>query len=285
MLILSVFSAIRLHNAHGQHWAEMALSRSIRALKKLIPAPARVKFGRSIRNFRRTQRPTLGVDFVKEVKSRLPYYKVQNIFDVGAHIGMTALEFSDNFPFAAVYAFEPGTDNMRRLDANLVGAPKIQRCQFALGAKPGTARLLIEPDHPSMNRLTHTEDGQSEIVAVSTIDKFCAEQGIPLIDILKIDVEGAELDVLSGASSMLCSGNIGLIKAECAVDPDCDYHISFGDICAMLHPLGYRLFGIYDQAEDLLLPLQKRSARLRRFDCAFINMHLTNSSRCQTDEL
>ena len=219
----------------------MKTAMSVRNFTKIVPASARAKIGRAIRNFRRKQKPELGLDFVREIKFRLPFYKVKTIFDVGAHLGITALEFSDNFPFATVYAFEPGVDNMRKLEINLVGAPKVRRYQIALGANQGIGRLLIDPNHPSTNRLTQTDGGLLETVTINTIDKFCAEQGIELIDILKIDVEGAELGVLSGALSSLASGNIGLVKAECAVDPDCNYHTSFGEsvTCCIHLATGY----------------------------------------------
>lgn len=222
--------------------------------------------GRTIRNFRRKPDPRWGIDFLAEVKQRIPHLEGKTIFDVGAHIGMTAIEFSDVYPNAVVHAFEPGAENMRRLEANLVGKPEVRRHKIAFGEEVGSAKLLVEADHPSMARIGGS-GGPTEEVRVDTIDNFCAQNGIKQIDLLKIDTEGFELKVLSGAKEMLRKGAIGVLKAECSIDPDSDYHVSLFALCELLHPFGYRLFGIYDQWEDTLAP----TPRLRRFDAAFVS--------------
>lgn len=79
----------------------------LRRLKALIPPKARANIGRAVRNFRRRPSKSQGIDFIAEIKSRLPQLEIKTIFDVGAHIGLTALEYSDAFPDAEVYAFEP----------------------------------------------------------------------------------------------------------------------------------------------------------------------------------
>jgi FkbM family methyltransferase len=191
------------------------------------------------------------------------------IFDVGANIGMTALEFADAFPAATVHAFEPGSDNMRSLNGNLSGKPDILRYQLAFGSEPGTADLLIEPEHPTMARIG-AGVGPTEKVKVDTIDQFCVAHQISQIDLLKIDTEGYEIPVLVGAKGMLANNTISIIKAECAVDPDMNYHTQFSEVCDVLHPYQYRLFGLYDQWEDTLHP----TPRIRRFDAAFISRAL-----------
>jgi FkbM family methyltransferase len=239
------------------------------SMKLLNPKLLRSFIGRSYRQMRRQPGEGFGRDFIMEVKSRLPDCHIRTVFDVGAFIGITAIEFSDAFPQAVVYAFEPCTANFQRMEANLVGKPVIRRHRIAFNAAAGRGELLIEPNHPSMCRLVDTTDGDSEIVSMDTIDQFCAVNGVPGIDLLKVDTEGHELEVLAGATAMLSSSRISIIKAECAVDPDSSYHTSFFSISDILHRFGYRLFGIYDQSEDALSP--PPHPRLRRFDAAFIS--------------
>ena len=208
-----------------------------------------------------------------EIKSRLPLLNVKTVFDVGAHIGITALEYSDRFREAHVYAFEPGSENFRRMTSNLVGKPDIRRYQIGFGASEKTAVLFMDPAHPSMARLVETPDPNSENVTIDTIDHFCAMHEIREIDILKIDTEGHEIQVLTGANAMLQSSSISIIKAEVAADPDSTYHTSFFKLFEFLNPFGYRLFGIYDQCENEFSP----GPRLRRFDAAFISGQLIKS--------
>jgi FkbM family methyltransferase len=242
-------------------------------IKQLIPAAPRAYIGRHIRNLRRRPHTSIGNDFITDVCTRLKC-EIAIIFDVGAHIGITALEFSDRLPEATVYAFEPSAQNFRRMAVNLVGKPDIRKFQIGFGEKKRTATLFLDPKHPSMARLIHatsenteTIEINMETVEIETIDTFCLARNLRRIDLLKVDTEGHELQVLAGASNMLKDGSIGVIKAECAIDPDSVYHTQLHDLCEYLHAHDYRIFGIYEQSEDTLSP----GPRLRRFDVAFIS--------------
>ncbi|MBU1864122.1 MAG: FkbM family methyltransferase, partial [Candidatus Omnitrophica bacterium] len=62
---------------------------------------------------------------------------------------------------------------------------------------------------------------QSEKVSIDTIDNYCSENNIQQIDLLKIDVEGHELDVLTGAEKMFKSCSIRIVSFEfggCNID-------------------------------------------------------------------
>ena len=226
--------------------------------------------GRAKRNYKREPEQRWGLDFITEVRSR-SNLEPKVIFDVGAHIGVTALLYSDCFPNATIYAFEPGSDNMRQLRENLVGAPDVRKHQIAFGVAAGTGALLTEPEHPSMARFGNGA-GPTENVPIDTVDQFCTEHDVDRIDLMKIDTEGFELEVLEGAKSMLEQKRIGMIKAECAIDPDNDYHIELRELCDFLMPYGYRLFGIFDQYED---PFNSTSL-IRRFDVALLHVELNS---------
>ncbi len=240
-------------------------------IKTLIPRSIRSSIGRVVRNARRRPLDGFGLDFVFELKTRLPKLQIDTIFDVGAHIGVTALEFSDAFPKARVYAFEPSLSNFERMKQNLIGKPDVQCFRFGMADQPNFATLFMDPRHPSMARISNAGcNGGTETVELDTIDRFCGTRKIVNIDVLKIDTEGHELQVLVGATQMLKQANIAVIKGEVAVDPDSNYHTSFFSFTQLLEPFGYRLFGLYDQQEDVLTP----GPRLRRFDVAFISPKL-----------
>lgn len=231
----------------------------------------RHEIGRRLRNLSRARISGVGNDFVGDIKSRLTHLTIRTVFDVGAHIGMTTLEFSDEFPDATVYAFEPGTQNFERMRSNLIGKPDVLLYNIGLSSAVGEGSLLCESDHPSMARLVQGNGaGERERVTLDTIDNFVARAQIQNIDLLKVDVEGHEMQVFAGAKKMLEEGRISLIRFETAIDPDLDYHTQFSTAFEFLRGFGYRLFGFYDQWEDPFVD----SPRLRRFDAAMISSGL-----------
>lgn len=224
--------------------------------------------GRSLRNAQRSKPEGVGHIFTHDVRGRLPHLKLKVIFDVGAHIGMTALEYSDAFPEATVFAFEPHPVNFDHMRANLIGKPEVRMIQLGLSAEIGKLPFHYNPEHPSMARIASNGETVTDTVAISTVDLFCGEHGITNIDFMKIDVEGHELQVLAGAAKMLERRAISMIRLETAIDPDVPYHTQLWDLCEVLHPYGYRIFGIYDQYE---YTLESGNAKLRRFDVVVIS--------------
>src|SRR4051794_23053850 len=97
---------------------------TLEVVKRMLPKALRSSMGRSIRLLRRKVDPeSVGRDFISDVRNRLPNIPIKFVFDVGAYIGITALEFSDAFPSAVVYAFEPVTQNIERMKVVLQGRP------------------------------------------------------------------------------------------------------------------------------------------------------------------
>jgi FkbM family methyltransferase len=123
------------------------------------------------------------------------------VIDVGANVGF----FTERFarwvgPGGRVLALEPEAANhaelLRRLAAKGLAA-RVDARRAVADAQSGTARLVINPDHPGDHRIG--EDGEP-VPAVALDDAVPAGAKVALI---KIDVQGAELRVLAGASAIL----------------------------------------------------------------------------------
>lgn len=152
------------------------------------------------------------------------------VVDVGANIGLYTLLFAQLAgPDGQVHAFEPEPENHRRLLVNLAlnEASNVSARQEALAAVPGTRTLNVY-DHSlnawhSFGRASlpdpfapgHTAEPSHTLdVTTTMLDSYCAEKAIDSVDFLKIDVEGAELDVLHGAAKLLARGAVGIILFE-----------------------------------------------------------------------
>jgi FkbM family methyltransferase len=126
------------------------------------------------------------------------------LFDVGANLGMYSLMAARRVgPQGEVHAFEPTPRLVRKVrdNAGLNGFSNIVVNQVAVADKLGTAQFFLCAD-----------DDQSSLAAVSdsvisvrtiTLDDYIAENGIPRVDLMKIDVEGAEVRALEGGERLL----------------------------------------------------------------------------------
>jgi len=125
-------------------------------------------------------------------------------FDVGAHVGYVSLLMASMVGAGGlIVAFEADPAIAACLDRNLDRnadrvAATVRAVPVALGAVSGTASFK-RGDDTSTGYLT---DGSGDIaVNVTTLDEVAASFGVPRL--VKIDVEGAELDVLHGAEQLL----------------------------------------------------------------------------------
>jgi len=164
------------------------------------------------------------------------------VFDVGAHIGTySILALMRSGPKGCVVAYEPHAFTRKYLERHLVWNAGIDRAiirSICCGAAPGTADFFYAPDQAEgMNGLVPVEGFSRTSVPVTTLDKEVEELGL-VPDIIKIDVEGAEWDVLRGAERTLSACGPTLVLS---VHPEAlsKLGISPIDIEAWLKERGY----------------------------------------------
>ena len=172
------------------------------------------------------------------------------VFDVGAHQGQTALHFRKSFPTASIHCFEPTDENFAKLKANTKGKRLIRINQFALGSARTSVIMQngqSDQTHQVINNeeKTHVNEEMPRI-PMETIDSYMIDEGVANIDLLKIDVEGYELEVLEGAKDALASRRIKAILAECDFDPKDTQHTYFNDLWDYLRSKNFSFFGLYD---------------------------------------
>jgi FkbM family methyltransferase len=127
--------------------------------------------------------------------------------DVGAHIGyfsiVAAALVGKN---GAVHSFEPDPDCFSRLVANSSAYPWLTTYNSAVADQNGETSFYRSPKQSESGwGAIFNEDGnRAELsVRVCTLDNWMLEEGIEKIDVLKMDVEGAEYRVLEGAQALI----------------------------------------------------------------------------------
>jgi FkbM family methyltransferase len=180
------------------------------------------------------------------------------ILDVGAHRGETALRYRALFPQAVIHCFEPFAESFAALQTAVARDQGVHTHRVALGAESGRARLNVNRGKATNSLLAsddrsarywgeHLLDTEKAVeVPVQTLSAFCASHAITRIDILKLDVQGAEYQVLTGADELLRAQAIDVVYFELITAPTYVGQRELHDYLALFRSRGYELFDFYN---------------------------------------
>jgi FkbM family methyltransferase len=129
----------------------------------------------------------------KSYDPSIPDFSPSTIVDAGAHIGMTSILFALRYPRARIIAIEPESSNFAALVKNTAPYKKITPIQAALWREDGEVTLGPSDAHPK-GAFQIVENGRRRVRALK-MDTLMRETGTASIDLLKVDIEGAEIEV------------------------------------------------------------------------------------------
>ncbi len=132
--------------------------------------------------------------------------ETSNVIDVGANIGWTALQLARRAVHGNVYGFEPDPYNWKRCQENVKrnALGNLEVLSVALGSKESTLNMEVRtPSNRGGNRIVPGGLGGTISVQVCRMDQSPPVNKLDKIDLIKIDVEGYELQVLKGAEGLL----------------------------------------------------------------------------------
>lgn len=215
-----------------------------------------------------------GIDIKRinpELRNKLSFddiykYKLKDnpiIIDVGANKGQSIKRFKKIFPNCAIHSFEPNYLEYKNIKEKFKLDKSIVINNFALGEKEETKSFNItaKSGSSSFNKVnlntkwlkkrakqfhvSETEYTKSVVdVEVITLDKYCIDQNISHIDILKIDTQGYEDKVLEGSQKILEKNIISIVEMEIILDNVYDKYLTFSDVEKYLLKNKFRLSGI-----------------------------------------
>lgn len=138
--------------------------------------------------------------------------KIQNckyVIDLGANIGLASRLFAARYPACRILAVEPHLENYKLLEKNLSELVRVGRCRTVRAAVwDRNSRLAVaappegEDCYYGMFVYETLEEGV-QVVDALTMTELIEQSGFPVVDLLKVDIEGAEVNLFRGELSWL----------------------------------------------------------------------------------
>jgi FkbM family methyltransferase len=146
---------------------------------------------------------------------------IQTVLDIGANIGEFSAISASLFPMVRIYAFEPISECVESIKEKHI--PNITVHQIALGNQNGKTRFYISSWNPSSSlkqmgqrhkqNWPHTAENISTTVEVRRLDSFEADLNLKQDILVKVDIQGAEIEFIEGAKNTLSKAKVIIIEA------------------------------------------------------------------------
>lgn len=147
----------------------------------------------------------------------LPFVEdVRVVFDVGANCGAATVHFSRHYPDAEIHSFEPGSTQRAFLERNTAARSNVTVHPFGLHEHDQVVPLYAGADDSGMSSVIRGpwNREESEPVELFAAGPWAADHDITRIDVLKLDVEGCEVDVLRSFTDLLSTVKVLYVEYD-----------------------------------------------------------------------
>lgn len=188
--------------------------------------------------------------------------------DAGANLGNWSAEILEYLPNASVIAFEPSQEAFTRLIGRFSSNAHVKIVNAALGKENKAATLYADTSGSGLGSLTkrrlshfNIEFNYEEQIKIQTLDSWVASNNLQVLpNVLKMDVEGHELDVLLGATETL--KNIQLVQFEFG-GGNIDTKTFFQDFWYLFEQQGFEVFRLTPTKPKLIKEYSERDESFR----------------------
>tara|TARA_B100000029_G_scaffold413419_1_gene416416 strand:- start:1359 stop:2105 length:747 start_codon:yes stop_codon:yes gene_type:complete len=189
-------------------------------------------------------------------------YKPKSIFDVGANRGEWSNNLKEIFKDANFFLFEPQIEMEPFLKRFTDNNPGSEYFLLALGEKEKVEEIGIWPGYYGTTFLHQNLDLEKREINVQSINNLIQNNRIPIPDVLKMDVQGFEMNILNGATQ--CFKHTEIIILETYLYSFLHNQPIFSEIVNFMYDNGYVIFDFEP------FNRHKKTKILRYFDTIFI---------------
>lgn len=192
----------------------------------------------------------LGQNWFTDIKKLICDSQRTIIFDVGANRGRYVTRFKDIIPQCEIHAFEPGPETYKSLVRNINTCSDVYPNNLAVGSSCEKKHFLEYSDNSMSSFLKPGSFCWGEItretpVEVTTLDRYCHENDIPYITLLKTDTQGYDFEVLKGAKALMESNRMQMVLMEVIFSDMYQNLPSFDEIFRFLLDRNFKLVSFY----------------------------------------
>ncbi len=190
-----------------------------------------------------------------------PYFKSFQptlIVDIGANTGEFIMNAKVAYPKASILAFEPHPQAINSLKSKYQHDNQVTIQPVGLGSKAGTATLYMTDFSPSSSVIKPADATQEVAITIQTLDEYIDQVSPNSRILIKIDVEGYELEVLRGGINFLTKAHYLYLEVRTTETIGC----SFDEIYKFMNAIGWLYLGAYDA-------LYSKKGELVYFDALF----------------
>ncbi len=186
--------------------------------------------------------------------------KIPTIIDCGSHVGFSICYFKTKFPRSKIFAFEPNKLNFKTLKSNVAKNEwkNVKMHEVALGRETGEMQFYSSSEDSMAGRLNEGKEDRSRFVKGKVQVERLSSYITKTIDMLKMDIEGAEYDVIEEIETKLHL--VRNMYVEIHLDDDHSYE-RFSSICELLIRNGFNI-RFKDTFWENMLTRQKPLGRL-----------------------
>jgi FkbM family methyltransferase len=138
----------------------------------------------------------------------LPAVNPRLIVDIGSNAGFSVLYFRDRYPEATIVAVEPARRAFARLERNVGGLPNIRLVRAAVVGEDGPVKLHTGWQSWASSLFADHDAYETEEVDGLSLESVLTATGQDRADIVKLDIEGAEPEVLASSAALRAAGHV-----------------------------------------------------------------------------
>lgn len=176
-------------------------------------------------NFREDQIVIQSILIGGEYRFPIENFQPKLILDCGGNIGCASIYFANQYPDAQIYSVEPAENNFKLLKFNTSFYDNVHAIKSALWDKE-TYICVKNGEHNNLGWMAFEASAENpDSMKTVTVSKILNESGFDIIDLLKIDIEGAEKEVF-GAENVhewLSRVNVLVIELHDRMKRGCSY--------------------------------------------------------------